>query len=95
MAVNTDQNFPPQGPAPYRIDRSWCLGDSLVYINANTNNFDSRIDNLSAVFTTRYNHLSGIFPLTTQYIGNNAITINQMADNSVSTNELQNNSIIN
>lgn len=94
MAVNTDQNFPPQGPAPYRIDRSWCLGDSLAYLNANTNNFDSRIDNLSAVFTTRYNHLSGIFPLTTQYIANNAITINQMADNSVGTNELQAGSVI-
>lgn len=44
MALNNNTNFPPSGPAPYRIDRTWCLGDSLPYLNANFTNFDTRID---------------------------------------------------
>lgn len=43
MALNYDSNFPPGGNAPFAIDRTWCLGDSLGYINANSVNFDSRI----------------------------------------------------
>jgi hypothetical protein len=93
MAVNTDQNFPPGGSAPYRIDRSWCLGDSLAYINANTSNFDSRIDNLSGIFTTRFNYLSGLFPLTTQFIAGSAITITKMAHNSVGEMQLVDQSV--
>jgi len=43
MALNNDTNFPPQGGAPYRLNREWCVGDSLGYINANSENFDDRL----------------------------------------------------
>lgn len=46
MALNTDTNFPPSGPAPYRIDANWCIGDSLSVINNNSFNFDNRLDSL-------------------------------------------------
>jgi hypothetical protein len=46
MALNNDTNFPPSGPAPYRINREWCVGDSLGYINTNAENFDTRLNNL-------------------------------------------------
>lgn len=42
MALNTSTSFPPIGPGPYRIDREWCIGDSLNYININSTIFDSR-----------------------------------------------------
>jgi len=93
MAVNITTTFPPGGVAPYRIDRSWCLGDSLAYINANTFNFDSRIDNLSGIFTTRFNDLSGLFPLTSQYIAGSAIIFSKMAHNSVGERQIIDNSI--
>jgi hypothetical protein len=38
----------PAGQAPYEINREWCLGDSLGYINANSTNFDSRIESLNS-----------------------------------------------
>lgn len=44
MALNYSTSMPPAGDGPYAIDRNWCLGDSLVYINANSKNFDTRID---------------------------------------------------
>lgn len=46
MALNVDTNFPPSGPAPYRIDPGWCIGDSLTIINNNSFNFDNRLENL-------------------------------------------------
>lgn len=58
MALNTDPNFPPGGSAPYQIDREWCLGDSLTYINLNSANFDSRIETLSTNTNTRITNLS-------------------------------------
>jgi hypothetical protein len=51
MAVNTNPNFPPTGLPPYSINRNWCMGDSLDYINANTVNFDTRLDSLSTNIT--------------------------------------------
>ena len=44
MALYYDSNFPPGGNAPWAIDKSWCLGDSLPYLNGNFANFDTRIN---------------------------------------------------
>ena len=52
MALNTDPNFPPSGNAPFAINREWCMGDSLGYINANSDNFDSRINNVTTNFVS-------------------------------------------
>jgi hypothetical protein len=43
MALNNSTDMPPIGDGPYRIYNGWCLGDSLVFINANSTNFDNRI----------------------------------------------------
>lgn len=53
MALNNDPNFPPSGPAPYFINREWCIGDSLTVLNNNANNFDTRILNLSSNIDTK------------------------------------------
>lgn len=50
MALNTDSSFPPGGNPPYRIDRDWCMGDSLPYMNQNFANFDNRLIELSTFF---------------------------------------------
>jgi hypothetical protein len=52
MALNNDSNFPPVGPAPYRINREWCVGDSLGYINTNAENFDNRLISLEGKTNT-------------------------------------------
>jgi hypothetical protein len=52
MALNTDPNFPPSGNPPYAINREWCLGDSLFFMNQNFNNFDSRITTLNSSVTS-------------------------------------------
>lgn len=75
MAINNDPNFPPSGPAPYRIDRTWCLGDSLAYINANSINFDNRIETLSSNVANLNNFtLNARQPLNVNYIYVNAST---------------------
>jgi hypothetical protein len=48
MALNTSPVFPPVGNPPFRINREWCVGDSLAYMNANFENFDNRILSLSS-----------------------------------------------
>jgi hypothetical protein len=35
------------GTGPWYIDREDCIGDSLLYINANTGYLDCKIDSLS------------------------------------------------
>jgi hypothetical protein len=52
MPLNTDPNFPPSGNAPYAINREWCMGDSLGYMNANFDNFDTRINTVSTNFVS-------------------------------------------
>jgi hypothetical protein len=52
MALNNSAVFPPIGNAPYRINREWCIGDSLGYINANSENFDNRIITLETKTNT-------------------------------------------
>jgi len=54
MALNNDPNFPPSGNPPYAIDREWCLGDSLVFMNRNFANFDSRIITLSSTTANQF-----------------------------------------
>jgi hypothetical protein len=56
MALNNDPNFPPGGNAPYKINREWCVGDSLGYINANSENFDTRLGVLEGI--TNINNIS-------------------------------------
>jgi hypothetical protein len=60
MALNTDPNFPPSGNPPYAINREWCLGDSLFFLNRNFENFDSRIDSLSSNTNSRITSLSTV-----------------------------------
>jgi hypothetical protein len=90
MALNNDPNFPPSGLPPYRIDRNWCLGDSLGYINANFLNFDTRIETVSTSLISSFNSLSGIFPLTQQYIATAAISSTQLAAFAVTTAKIAN-----
>jgi len=48
MALTVSPTFPPPpNSAPYAIGREWCMGDSLGIINANFNNFDTRLELLS------------------------------------------------
>jgi hypothetical protein len=63
MALNNDPNFPPSGPAPYFINREWCIGDSLTILNNNANNFDTRLELLS----TQAISLVFVTPSTTPY----------------------------
>lgn len=58
MPLNTDPNFPPSGNAPYAINREWCMGDSLGYMNANFDNFDTRINTVSTYATNLSGFLS-------------------------------------
>lgn len=50
MALNNSPNYPPIGDGPYLIDRQWCMGDSLPFINTNFDIFDNRILTLSSTF---------------------------------------------
>lgn len=43
------------GTGPWYIDREDCIGDSLLYINANTGYLDCKIDSLSANTSTQIN----------------------------------------
>jgi hypothetical protein len=56
--------FTPTSPAtgPWYIDREDCIGDSLSYINANTNYFGSQIQNLNTNLTNSVNALSAAIP---------------------------------
>ena len=44
------------GTGPWYIDREDCIGDSLLYINANTGYLDCKISSLSTVPYTRLNN---------------------------------------
>lgn len=57
------------GTGPWYIDREDCIGDSLVFINANTGYFDCKIDSLSANTSTQINNLSTV-PYTRLNDGN-------------------------
>ena len=57
------------GTGPWYIDREDCIGDSLLYINANTGYLDCRISSLSANTNTQINNLSTI-PYTRLNDGN-------------------------
>lgn len=65
MAVNNDPNYSTNiiSPDLHRIDREWCIGDSLVAINNNTVKLDNRVTTLEAKF-----------PIATIDISNNAVT---------------------
>jgi len=61
MALNTSTSMPPVGSPPYSIFGGWSIGDSLPYINANSNNFDSRIvtlENARVNLSTQVNAVS-------------------------------------
>jgi hypothetical protein len=65
MAVNNDPNYSTNIVSPdlHRIDREWCIGDSLIAINNNTVKLDNRVTALEAKF-----------PIVTVDITNNAVT---------------------
>lgn len=50
MPLNPSPNYPPIGQGPYKIDRQWCMGDSLPYINENFRIFTDRTETLSATY---------------------------------------------
>jgi hypothetical protein len=45
---------------PYEINREWCLGDSLFFINKNFDNIDTRVRNLSTTTTTTNNNITSL-----------------------------------
>jgi hypothetical protein len=51
---------------PYAINREWCLGDSLFFINTNFSNIDNRIS--SAVFTTGNQTINGTKTFSSQIV---------------------------
>ena len=57
------------GTGPWYIDREDCIGDSLIYINANTGYLDCKINSLSANTSTQINNLSTV-PYTRLNDGN-------------------------
>ena len=57
------------GTGPWYIDREDCIGDSLLYINANTGYLDCKISSLSATTNTQINNLSTV-PYTRLNDGN-------------------------
>jgi hypothetical protein len=60
ISINNDPNFPPTGAGPYRIDRTWCLGDTLPYLNGNTTIFANEINSLgTALASTSANLVTG------------------------------------
>jgi hypothetical protein len=52
IVINNDSNFPPSNVGPYRIDRTWCLGDSLPYLNGNTVIFPNEINDLGTALAS-------------------------------------------
>ena len=77
MPYNTDSSFPPAGNPVYRIDREWCMGDSLGYLNSNFQSLDSRVDTLSteiqAVNSTVQNTNPGLAKAWVNFDENGAI----------------------
>jgi hypothetical protein len=69
---------------PYGINREWCLGDSLFFINKNFDNTDTRITQLSSRF-----------PVQTASIADNAVTSAKIADNAVTSAKIADGSIVN
>jgi hypothetical protein len=54
------------GTGPWYIDREDCIGDSLLYINANTGYLDCKIDSLSANTSTQINTVTTTLQLPMQ-----------------------------
>lgn len=85
----SDPTFPPviQVP-PYRIWKDWCIGDSLEYINANSLNFDSRIENVSSLVLAVSSYAVGLS-------ARNASTLNLNFNNrtNILSGEVPNNSL--
>jgi len=74
MPLNTDPVFPPSGNPPYRINREWCIGDSLAYMNANFENFDNRILSLSSQSVQNLNTFRNQITPTTLFVPANYAT---------------------
>jgi len=88
MALNTDSSFPPGGSAPYRISREWCIGDSLTFINLNSENFDSRIETVSSLVLAVSSYAVGLSARSTP-----TVTLNFNNRTNILSAEIVNNSI--
>jgi hypothetical protein len=58
-SIFTPTNFG-AASGPYRIDLTDCMGDSLQYINANTNYLDSKINTLNSLINTLSSNMNQI-----------------------------------
>ncbi len=86
--------FIPSPPlsGPWYIDREDCIGDSLSYINANTNYLASKIETLDTDLNTKIGNLSAAIPTpqtTVPYINSNT-EINLIVDTSGSLGQTRN-----
>lgn len=68
--------------APYNIDRNECLGNSLVKLNANAENFSTRLDALSSYIMPKltYTEVEAVIGCTQTekgYIGNDTVAIGE------------------
>lgn len=85
----TDPTFPPVSlNPPFFIWRDWCMGDSLAYINANTQFLDTTIISVSGTLQNQYNALSAIFPLNSIYLNTNSVTNEKILNNAVTTDKI-------
>lgn len=71
------------GTGPWYIDREDCIGDSLVYINANTGYLDCKVNSLSSELTT------GLISLSSQPRGVTLQSIFFKNAGTASTNNVQ------
>jgi hypothetical protein len=90
MPLNTDPNFPPFGNPPYAIDREWCLGDSLFYLNRNFDFFDTKILTLSSAFPVQANNIASN-AVTTPKLAAGAVTNEKLANAAVAANNMSGN----
>jgi hypothetical protein len=90
MPLNTDPNFPPFGNPPYAIDREWCLGDSLFYLNRNFEFFDTKILTLSTTFPVQANNIASN-AVTTAKLAPGAVTNEKLAAAAVAANNMSGN----
>jgi hypothetical protein len=90
----TDPSFPPVSlNPPFFIWRDWCMGDSLAYINANTQFLDTTITTVSGLLQNQFNALSAVFPLNSIYLNTNSVTNEKILNSAITTDKIANGAV--
>jgi hypothetical protein len=90
----TDPTFPPVAlTPPFFIWRDWCMGDSLAYINANTQYLDTTIIAVSSNLKTTFDNLSSVFPIGPSFIQSNAILTDKIINGAVTVDKIATNAV--